>query len=199
MALQLDLGGRPTETIELTKSHVVEPQGRRFPCHGVRFHALEINNKPSKNQQFDDTVLSRVDGVNSFYARTLPILKSAARPGERLLAPLSYAQYIACLQRAEEEAGLGALKSSPHALRHTCATMALSRRELTLDGLLQRLRVRQLNTVRVYGKPGVMQRRLQSMGATRRRAGETLLKDDDLNPFLRVLPILRSLRARRAA
>jgi hypothetical protein len=42
-----------------------------------------------------------------------------------------------------------------------------------------------------------MQRRLQAMGNAKRKAGETLLKDSDLNPFVRVVPLLRGLRSRR--
>ena len=198
MALQLDLGGRPTETIELTKANVIEPQGKRFPCHGVRFHGLDLGDaRPNKSQLYDDTVLSRVEGDRSFYSKILPTLKSAARPGEKLLAPLTHPMYIACLQQAEEVSGLTALRTTPHSLRHTFATMALQRRELSLTALMVKLRVKQLNTVRVYGKPGVMQRRLQAMGNAKRKAGETLLKDSDLNPFVRVVPLLRGLRSRR--
>ena len=198
MVLQMDLGGRPTETLDLTKSNVIEPQGRKFPSHGVRFHGTDLGDaRPNKSQLFDDTVMSRTEGDNSFYSKVLPTLKSAARPGERLLAPLTYGMYVAALQWAEEASGLTALRATPHGLRHSFATLTLQRKEASLTGLIAKLRVKQLNTVRVYAKPGVMQRRLQAIGPSKRQAGATLLRDPDLNPFERVIPILRTLRSRR--
>ena len=84
MSLQLDLGGRPSETLELTREHVVEPQRKRFPQYGLRFHPM-IFKKASKSQQYDDTVFSRTTGERAFYAKILPVLRGATRPGERLL------------------------------------------------------------------------------------------------------------------
>ena len=78
------------------------------------------------------------------------------------------------------------------------ATLALARRELTATELMARLRVKQLGTVRHYAKHGVMQRRMSFLGAQHRKAGETLLRDPDLNPFVRILGLLRSLRALRS-
>ena len=174
----------------------MEPQGKRFPHYGVRFHPL-IFKKASKSQQYDDTVFSRTTGEKAFYAKILPVLRGATRPGERLLSPLTYAAYNQKISAAEEAAGLRTLGTMPHAFRHTMATLALARKELTATELMGRLRVKQLNTVRHYAKHGVMQRRMAFMGAKHRKAGETLLRDPDLNPFVRVLTALRSLRARR--
>ena len=197
MTLQLDLGGRPSETLELTREHVIEPQGRKHPNYGARFHPL-VFKKASKSQQYDDTVFSRVDGDRAFYGKVLPVLRGATRPGERLLSPLTYPSYNAKVAAAEEAAGLKALHTTPHAFRHTMASMAMARREMSLTALMSRLRVKQLSTVRHYAKPGVLQHRLKTMGAKQRRAGETLLNDMDLNPFARMLPMLRILRERRS-
>ena len=79
------------------------------------------------------------------------------------------------------------------------ATLAMARREISLTAFMARMRVKQLNAVRHYAKPGTLQHRLKKMGAHHRRAGDILMNGMDLNPFARILPKLRALRARRSA
>ena len=89
IALQLDLGGRPGEVLDLTCEHATEAQSQRYPNYGVRFHPLAFK-KALKSQQYDDTVFSRTEGEDLL----LDDSSSAARreaPGERLLSPLTHA------------------------------------------------------------------------------------------------------------
>ena len=115
------------------------------------------------------------------------------------MSPLTYPSYNAKVAAAEEAAGLQKLHPTPHAFRHTMATLAMARREMFLTSLMSKMRMKQVNTVRNYAKPGTLQHRLKAMGHHHRRAGNTLLDDMDLNPFVRMLPELRGLRSRRAA
>ena len=209
MAVQLDIGGRPSETLDLTRERVIPPQGRKWPRVGVQFHPSVLPGrsrsaprrlKPNKSGQFDDTVMSSVDGsANCLYTPVLTNLRNAARAGERLFSPLNLALYEKYIREAAEQAGLRELHVTPHAFRHTMATLALARQHCTMATLMDRMRVKHLASVRHYAKGGRLQRALETMGRPRRLAGEALMNATGMrNPFVEAAARLRHLRKRRA-
>ena len=103
MFCQLDLGGRPSETLALTRDKVTELQGRQFPRHAVvpQPHpdakvekGAVRNTRASKQGAFDDTVFPRMDGsANGVLTKQLQTLRSQSRHGEPLFAPLTLDAY----------------------------------------------------------------------------------------------------------
>ncbi len=200
-ANQFDCGGRPSETLELTKEKVVEPRGRRFPRFAVNYHP-QSTGKTSKSGTTDDTVMSGLDGdPDNVFSKILAGLHAAARPGECLFAPLTLATYERVMAESTRRCGLAELRLTPHSWRHGMASHALHHKLLDEKKLQVRMRAKCADTVRRYGKTGTLLRQVKAMGRDRRRQGEALLKADDAkgNPFLALVSKLKLLRGRRKA
>ncbi len=196
---QFDAGGRPTETIELTREKIIPPQGRRFARMAIMFHPQNMG-KASKSGKTDDTVMCGLDPeYRSLFVGTLEALYQATRPGERLFSPLTLPAYERIVAGASQRCGLDELKTVPHNFRHGMAAHALHHKLLDEKALQTRMRVLTPATVKRYGKTGKLQRQMQLLGRSKRLQGEALLKGTtpEKNPFLSMISRLKHLRRRR--
>ncbi len=211
-ANQFDCGGRPSETLELTKEKVLEPQGRRFPRSAVVYHPLS-KAKTSKSGTTNDTVMLGLDGeAANVFVKTLAALHAAARPGKFLFAPLTLATCERVRAESARRRGLSELGLAPRSLRHGTASHALHLKSLVEKKLqmakvetthfwLPRIRVKYAEIIRRYEKTGKLQRLVKAMGRDRCLQTEALLKAVDAkpNPFLTLVDKLKIPRARRKA
>jgi integrase len=209
MLVQLDVGGRPSETLALTRDKVLEPQGRKFPRYAVMFQpspdapvetGARQNVKPSKQGTFDDTVFSGMDGqANNILSKILAELRRQARPGEALFAPLTIDSYERQIKSAVLRTGLTHMDICPHGFRHAMASKALLHKLLNQKELMIRLRVSQPATVRRYGKDGKLQRQMTILGREKRLRGEALIAGvtDKTNPAMRLLTLLKQAKTLR--
>jgi hypothetical protein len=208
MFCQLDLGGRPSETLALTRDRIIPPQGAKFPRHAVMFqpHPNAVvekgaakNSRPSKQGQFDDTVFSGLDGSpNGVFTKLLQVLHAQARPGESLFSPLTLEGFERQIKLATHRTDLRHLEICPHGFRHAMASKALLHGLLDAKQLMARLRVTQMATVRRYGKDGKLQRQMQLLGPAKRLTAEGMISAKNFrNPAVALVSRLASLKRMR--
>ena len=115
------------------------------------------------------------------------------------MAPLGLPAYELYVREASERTGLGALGISPHSFRHSSASFALLNGWLDLKGLMERMRVHQISTVRRYAQRGAVQRQAKLMGRPLRLRGERFILATQAlqNPVIDVLERVYTMRTKR--
>ena len=145
-AVQFDLMSRPSETLEIRPAQILEPQGAEYPDYAVVFapSVIEVDGvrtpstKTTKGGNLDDTVFAGLDpNVAALSARLLAALKTQARSGEAVFAPLTLAAYESTLRSAAVRAELEMFSITPHTVRHTSASVALYKGLLQHKGCLR--------------------------------------------------------------
>ena len=175
-ALQFDTYLRPAAAVNLSLEHVVLPSGRA----GGRYDKVALivapsdgtAPRPSKNQQFDDTVmvgsLDRSRGWLRQLVRQL-VVRAKAHRVQRLFDELPLSTYERLFREASRHLGLAALKVSPHTLRHGGPSLDYLNGLATLPVLKKRGGWLSDRSVARYGKEGRLLRQVSRLSPAQQR------------------------------
>jgi hypothetical protein len=173
--LSFDLYLRPSEVLNLRRTSVVPPQGRKYPRWAVIIAPFGTENRPSKNKEFDDTVLASPPGADRDYVqRLLETLHKTTKADTCLLDPLNLAVYEKVTREACATLEIEHLALSPHSARHGGPSTDAYNQVLDTKAIMTRGRWKALASVRRYEKKGKLQRQVAKLGPALRRQAAAL-------------------------
>ena len=217
LLISFDLFARPSEVLELTGDEVLKIDESDYQGVSVVFgpsinldeHGNEIRcRKPSKNGEFDDTVMAGLDGLGLEWIPELLMLlrQQCRRKADPLLFPLDLATFEKHVKEASAQLGLQKLKLTPHGARHGGPSRAMMLGLLDLKQVAKRGRWSTLTSVRRYEKSGKLVRVVARIPPSKVRAATRSIKAKHTssgkaglaNVVMQQLAQVSALRKRRA-
>lgn len=207
LVLSFDLFTRPSETLDIKGGDVVIPGvGHDADTsvivapsrHADGSRADDRPPRPSKNRQFDDTVLAGVKGFRTLFVRTLlRKMKQRVGPADRIFQALTLPAYKKQLHRATLALRLAPLKLTPHSARHGGASTARYLGELDLREIQRRGQWTAASSVRRYDKAGRLTRQVSLAPADVVNDGDDVLRGSPSALETTLLEALDAVVARR--
>lgn len=152
--LAFDCYLRPSETVDLCKQHLTPPRANSTARWVVTVKPRD-EDIPAKNREFDCSV--EAGGPRrDFIQKLVNALHAAARPNGRLFPNLTLSLWEKLFRDSCAHFGYSKPKFTPRSLRHGGPSLDKFNRDLDDNDILRRGRWRSLDSVRRYGKTGVL-------------------------------------------